>query len=368
MSTDNKNKDAVPPPSPSSSMVSMKRALSYLNLGEPVDAASQKKRTGMFHSLIMGFCLLVLLMTILATQEPYRYIRSNLAIQKGAHIASLQEDPDLNIDAIWEWFDKLAKEIGGTTYKEIEMNCGYNTYDTQTVTVDGIPYTMLYPGKLEAACAQDNMGFISGQDDPLYLIGSHQILAAGAFTKRANTNFPIQGSVSSTELTLEINSDKSEALNPLKDNKVVEVCSVIINTTSTGPDDSVHGAPVGDTLAPSTVPGPAPVGDTLAPSTVPGVPPGPSRRRVQQPEELPEGTTMCIHRDGFAVENVPYTPGSTMNWEGQIVEQGGDSYYTFDRDKMASFFADDIKSFTSYPPCYITGAFCYAMIYYIKLR
>ena len=288
------------------------------------DAASKKKRIGLFHSIVMGFCLMVLLMTILVTQEPYRFIRSNLALQRGVLLTRLQEDPDLNIDTLWEWFDAVSVEVGGHTHDEIVLNCGYSAYDTQTVEVDGKNYTMLKPGKLDSACAQSSLGYIDGTDDPLYLIGSHQLLATGAFTKRSNTNFPIAGSAASRESTLEVNSDKSEPLNPIKDNKVIEVCSVEISAP-TGNSSSM-------TISP---PGPAPV----------------ARRRSLQGEHV----VTCVHKDGLAHAEAPYTPGATMNWEGEVITEDGEEYYAYHPDHIATIFEDETKEFTSYPPCYIIG-------------
>jgi hypothetical protein len=288
------------------------------------DAASKKKRIGFFHSIVMGFCLMVLLMTILVTQEPYRFIRSNLALQRGVLLTRLQEDPDLNFDTLWEWFDAVSVEIGGHTHDEVVLNCGYSAYDTQTVEVDGKNYTMLNPGKLDSACAQSSLGYIDGTDDPLYLIASHQVLATGAFTKRSNTNFPIAGSAASRESTLELNSDKSEPLNPIKDNKVIEVCSVEISAP-TGNSSSMTTSP----------PGPAPV----------------ARRRSLQGEHV----VTCVHKDGLAHAEAPYTPGATMNWEGEVITEDGEEYYAYHPDHIASIFEDETKEFTSYPPCYIIG-------------
>ena len=323
-STAHKSKDV----NASAVSTKMKKALSFMNIQDASnDPALQKKRIGIIHSLIMGFCLFCLLMTILVTQEPYRYIRSNLAIQKGAHISTLQNDEDLNTDDVWNWFEAISNEIGGNTYKEVVANCGYNPYASQTINVDGTNYTVVNPVKQDSACAESNIGFISGRDDPLYLIGSHQLLAAGFFTRRANTNFPIKGSVADVESTLEINSDKSEPLNPIKDNKVVEVCSVLVEITN---DDDI-----------------------------PPPPPPPIRRRFLQGDDEDDAYVeiTCIHKDGIAVEDVPYTPGSTMNWAGQVVHQDFNTYYAFDADRKASFFEESSKSFTSYPPCFILGTF-----------
>jgi hypothetical protein len=330
------------------STVSLKRMRSIMRVPKLAkDSASKKKRVGLFHSIVMGFCLMVLLMTILVTQEPYRYIRSNLALQRGVLLTRLQEDPDLNIDTLWEWFDAIGVEIGGQTYQEIVLNCGYSAYDTQTVEVDGKNYTMLKPGKLDSACAQSSLGYIDGTDDPLYLIGSHQVLATGAFTKRSNTNFPIAGSAASTESTLEVNSDKSEPLNPIKDNKVIEVCSVEISA----PAETTSAPTPAATSISTSAPTPLPPGPS--PTSLP-LPPGPApvaRRRSLQGENV----VTCIHKDGFAKEDAPYTPGATMNWEGEVITEDDEEYYAYDRDRLATIFEDGTKSFTSYPPCYIIG-------------
>jgi hypothetical protein len=76
-----------------------------------------------------------------------------------------------------------------------------------------------------------------------------------------------------------------------------------------------------------------------------------ARRRSLQGENV----VTCIHKDGFAKEDAPYTPGATMNWEGEVITEDDEEYYAYDRDRLATIFEDGTKSFTSYPPCYIIG-------------
>jgi hypothetical protein len=63
----------------------------------------------------------------------------------------------------------------------------------------------------------------------------------------------------------------------------------------------------------------------------------------------------CVHKDGFAVDDAPYTPGASMNWPGKLITQDNDDYYAFNKSRSAIFFQDGSKTFGEYFPCFVRG-------------
>lgn len=201
----------------------------------PKDA---KMKVGYVHALGMILCLFVFLASIYTSQEPFRYMSSNLALQKALHLSELKEKA-LNRKEIWHWLSTIISEIGGHTVDKIEANCAYSKFKSQKVTIDGHDYDLLDPSQKISSCPEENMKHIDGAEEVTYMAGSHQLLSFGVFTKRSVPHEPIKGSVKVDSHLHEIPSDDVRGIDPAHDHKVADVCHVGVRSPTGGFNDTL---------------------------------------------------------------------------------------------------------------------------------
>lgn len=245
-------------------------------------------RLGYIHAIGMLSVLFVFLASIYTSQEPYRFMSSNQALQRALFIPDLAEVESLNAHEIWRWLENVISRIGGHTVDKIEANCAYSKWRTQTVTIDGKDYEILDPTQKTAACLASNMAHISGEDEATYLAGSHQLISFGVFTKRSVPHAPVRGSLNAGSTLHEIPSDDVHSIDPAHDYKVADVCHVDVKPPSEDFND-----------------------------------------------------TVCVLIDGFQDEI-----GSSVNWSGRVIN----GHYAFEPGSSATLFRDHHYQ-TAYP-CY----------------
>ncbi|CAE7460485.1 unnamed protein product, partial [Symbiodinium microadriaticum] len=88
--------------------------------------------------------------------------------------------------------------------------------------IDGVSYNLLNPALQTQACDVGNLHFIQGGLDEVYLTGNHMILTFGVFSDRSSPYFPVKGS--STK-DFKVRSSLVKSLDPIRDDKVVEICA-----------------------------------------------------------------------------------------------------------------------------------------------
>jgi hypothetical protein len=199
----------------------------------------KKKRLGYIHAFGMISVLFVFLATIYTSQEPYRYMSSNLALQRTLLIADLTANESLNAHEIWRWLETVISGIGGHTIDKIEINCAYSEFKEQTVEIDGTTYTLPDPAQRMSSCSSENMDHIDGTDKATYLAGGHQLLSFGVFTKRSVPHEPVRGSIHPGSQLHQIPSDGVHSIEPEHDYKVAELCHVDVPLPSGAFNDSV---------------------------------------------------------------------------------------------------------------------------------
>jgi len=249
-------------------------------------------KLGYAHALGMILCLFVFLASIYTSQEPFRYLSSNLALRRALHLPELEEKT-LNRKEIWHWMTTTISEIGGHTVDKIEANCAYDKFKTQKVTIDGHDYNLLDPSQKMSSCSEENMEHIDGAEEVTYMAGSHQLLSFGVFTKRSVPHEPVKGSVKVGSHLHEIPSDDVHGIDPAHDHKVADVCHVAV----TSPTDDFNN------------------------------------------------DTLCVLIDGFKDKI-----GTSVNWPGRVLRAGGQSYYAFEEGSSATLFLD--HHYQAVYPCY----------------
>jgi hypothetical protein len=203
---------------------------------KPKDAI---KRLGYVHAFGMISVLFVFLAVIYTSQEPYRYMSSNLALQSSLKIPDLTENESLNAHEIWRWLEKVISDIGGHTIDKIEAMCAYSEFNIQTVSIDGKDYHFFDPTQKIKSCSEKNMAHIDGGEKATYLAGSHQLLSFGVFTKRSVPHAPVKGSMKEGSLLHEIPSDDVHSIDPAHDHKVSDVCHVDVKPPTGDFNDTV---------------------------------------------------------------------------------------------------------------------------------
>jgi hypothetical protein len=238
--------------------------------------------------------LFVFLASIYTSQEPYRFMSSNLALQRALFIPDLTETKSLNAHGIWRWLERVISNIGGHTVDKIEANCAYSEFKEQVVNIDGTDYHLLDPSQRTASCLESNMDHIDGDEKATYLAGSHQLLSFGVFTKRSIPHEPVRGSINVGSHLHEIPSDDVHSIDPAHDHKVSDVCHVDVKPPTENFND-----------------------------------------------------TVCILIDGFKDE-----VGSSVNWYGHVIKApwDGHKYYAFEPGSSATLFRDN--HYQTVYPCY----------------
>ena len=251
-------------------------------------------RLGYIHALGMLSVLFVFLASIYTSQEPYRFMSSNLALQRALLIPDLVENKSLNSHEIWRWLETVISKVGGHTVDKIEANCAYGEFKEQVVNIDGKDYHLLDPTQRTASCPEANMKHIDGGHEATYLAGSHQLLSFGVFTKRSVAHGPVSGSINDGTQLHEIPSDDIHSIDPAHDHKVSEVCHVDVEPPSGDFND-----------------------------------------------------TVCILIDGFKDEI-----GTSVNWPGRVITASWDGleYYAFEPGSSATLFRD--RHYQTAYPCY----------------
>lgn len=252
------------------------------------------KRLGWIHAFGMILVFFVFLSSIYTSQEPYRFMSSNLALQRALLIDDLKQNKSLNVHGIWRWLETVISQIGGHTVNNIEANCAYSEFKEQVVNIDGKDYNLLDPSRRTASCPEENMSHINGAEEPTYLAGSHQLLSFGVFTKRSIPHEPVRGSVNPGSHLHEIPSDDIHSIDPAHDHKVAELCHVDVKPPSGDFND-----------------------------------------------------TICILIDGFKDKI-----GTSLNWPGHVIKSpwDGHEYYAFESGSSATLFRN--HHYETVYPCY----------------
>lgn len=197
-------------------------------------SATKSSKYGYVDAIIMLFCYSIVLGTIYVEHRPYSYTSSYTAL-----MASLYKNNITNVEKsadIWDWLHLVVSSIGGKAINSVNANCAYDDFNTQLVTIDGKEYLLEYPYLQMNSCNEDNLDFVQGSSDEVYLAGNHQLLVFGIFTQRGTPRFPIKNSVKNYKSSrIHVSKSSSERLNPLADEKIVEICQVNWTMTSNSP-------------------------------------------------------------------------------------------------------------------------------------
>jgi hypothetical protein len=198
--------------------------MKHIRAAQANDIETVKKRRGCFHAFVMLVCLTVLLSVIYFSQEPYRYMVSSKAFKSGLHMDQLSEG-ELELSDVWEWFDGLLEDLGGESARSVQLNCAYDDKKSQVVRIDGVDYFLVDPASDESACQQ--LGYIDGADDRVFLAGAQQVLSFGAFSTRARLQRPLRGAVTSSQRgSLAVAESGASEVTALTDDRVVSLCQL----------------------------------------------------------------------------------------------------------------------------------------------
>jgi hypothetical protein len=168
----------------------------------------------------MLFCFCIVLGTVYTQQQTYKYTASHVAFMRVLN-KDLADNAQ-TVDDIWIWLNSVVSNIGSRTIDHIEGNCAYDAVNMQDVTIDGVVYSLVSPELQTSACSTENLDFIQGGDDEVYLTGNHMILSFGVFTDRSSPYYPV---AKSSNKDFKVRSSEVKTLDPLRDDKIVEICS-----------------------------------------------------------------------------------------------------------------------------------------------
>jgi hypothetical protein len=193
----------------------------------PTPTTTKKEKSsqmsGYLHAAVMLFCFGILLGTTYTEQQPYVYSSSHQAL-----MVAIKQADALSVGTvadIWTWIDAVISSTGGDGVDSINANCQYDTFNSQEVVIDGMSYTLGKPSYDSTACDEQNIEFVTGSMSEVYLTGNHQLLSFGIFSMRSVPQYPVQNSVKNAQSSLiKVRSSESAPLNPLRDEKVVEMC------------------------------------------------------------------------------------------------------------------------------------------------
>jgi hypothetical protein len=200
----------------------------------------KRRRFGFLSALMMLFCFGIVLGTIYVEHRPFQYTQSYSSLMN-----ILQKEIILNINnsnQIWPWLDQVITSVGGKAISSVNANCAYSNFNSQIVTINSKQYTLEYPYIHMESCSEENLDFIQGSSDEVYLIGNHQLLVFGLFSQRGTPRKPLHKSVKDNKKSLiEVRRGQSGQLDPLSDEKIVEICRVNwTQTVETATTDSTE--------------------------------------------------------------------------------------------------------------------------------
>jgi hypothetical protein len=179
--------------------------------------------SGYLHAMVMLFCFGILLGTTYTEQQPYVYSGSHQAL-----MIAVKESQALavaSVDDVWTWIQDVVSGIGGEGIESINANCQYDTFNSQEVVIDGVTYTLGKPSYDTSSCDPEDISFVTGSMNEVYLTGNHQLLSFGIFSMRSVPQYPVKKSVKDARHSLlKVRSSQIQPLNPLSDDKIVEVC------------------------------------------------------------------------------------------------------------------------------------------------
>jgi hypothetical protein len=185
----------------------------------------KRRRFGFLNALVMLFCFSIVLGTVYVEHQPYHYTQSYSSLMN-----ILQKENILKINQstqIWTWLDQVLTSIGGKAISSVNANCAYDHFNSQIVRINSRQYTLEYPFLHMESCSEDSIDFIQGSSEEVYLIGNHQLLVFGLFSQRGTPRVPVKKSVKDHRKSLiEVRKDQSGQLDPLNDEKIVEICRV----------------------------------------------------------------------------------------------------------------------------------------------
>jgi hypothetical protein len=188
-----------------------------------VKKSKQSQFSGYIHALVMLFCFAILLGTTYTEQQPYVYSSSHQAL-----MIAIKQSEALSvatIEDIWTWVLAVVSTTGGEGIDSINANCQYDVFNSQEVVIDGVSYTLGKPSYDTSACDENDISFVTGSMNEVYLTGNHQLLSFGLFTMRSVPQYPVQNSVKNAKKSLiKVRGTEVAPLDPLRDDKVVEVC------------------------------------------------------------------------------------------------------------------------------------------------
>jgi hypothetical protein len=195
------------------------------NIAPPSTPLKPKRSqiSGYFHALVMLFCFGILLGTTYTEQQPYVYSSSHQAL-----MLAIKQSDALSVgtvEDIWTWIDAVISSTGGDGVDSINANCQYDSFNSQEVVIDGVTYTLEKPSYQSNSCDENNMNFVIGSENEVYLTGNHQLLSFGIFSLRSVPQYPVQNSVRRAKKSqIKVRSSEVAPLNPVRDDKVVELC------------------------------------------------------------------------------------------------------------------------------------------------
>jgi hypothetical protein len=187
--------------------------------------AERKRRSGFLTAVVMLFVFGVVLGTVYVEHRGYQYTSSYTSLMNALQKQNLTKINQS--DDVWAWVDQVVTSIGGRSVDSVNANCAYSDFNTQVVTINSKQYTLDYPYVQMQSCSADNLAFIQGSSDEVYLVGNHQLLVFGLFSQRGGPRFPLKKAVKDSKHSqIKVRQSRSEPLNPLVDDKIIEICRV----------------------------------------------------------------------------------------------------------------------------------------------
>lgn len=172
------------------------------------------------HALVMVLCVFVILGALYTQMQPYKYTSSNMAFEHALHMDDAAQIRDF--EDVWDWLGDVVGDIGGRTSGHVESNCAYNEPNTQFITVENKTYEIFNPLTQYGAC--QNMQFIEGAKDPVFLTGDNELMLFGMFSLRSADHLSMKRSVGDLRRH-RVRKVAPEPVDPSRDRKVIEVCT-----------------------------------------------------------------------------------------------------------------------------------------------
>lgn len=167
------------------------------------------------HATASFLALVVVMAVIYSESQSSKYTASYVGFQRALlfdeakRVSSFAE--------LWKWFDKMTNSIASDTLSQINANCGYDSPNSQEVSIEGKTYTLYDPRYQYGPCS--NFMFINDPSSAVYLsdTGNHELKTLGIFSGRSE-------STKSRDQSKLVQNNELSHWDPIKDERVLEIC------------------------------------------------------------------------------------------------------------------------------------------------